>query len=247
MLPSIYDEYSLSARVRPALLALLSPTIFLYIGFPQLYSLLAGAISIFVVFGLVTALAHFSRTQGKTAEKKLIGAWGGKPSTILLRHSDDHIDPTTKCRYHDFLSNSIEGWCAPTEESEMTDPQTADQMYDSAVRWLLEYTRDRKKFSLLFKENCSYGFRRNCYGIKRFSVLLALVPAIVIIVGPHIQDTAIASASDILKMVSIGFSVLLFVWWAFVVRSGWVRDAANSYAERLLASCEKDIRTHQSH
>jgi hypothetical protein len=34
----------------------------------------------------------------------------------------------------------------------------------------------RNNTPLLFKENISYGFRRNCYGIKWLSVILALLP-----------------------------------------------------------------------
>lgn len=134
MLSSIFDEYSLNARVRPALLALLPPTIFVYLAFPQLYSLLAGGLSIFVVFGLVTALAHYSRSKGKAVEKELYSRWGGKPTTIMLRSADDRIDSITKRRYYEFLSNKIDGWSAPTLKDESSDPSKADEHYESAVR-----------------------------------------------------------------------------------------------------------------
>ena len=153
MLSSLFDEYSLNARVRPALLALLSLTVFLYLAFPQLYNVLAGAISIFVVFGLVTALAHYCRSAGRSIENKLFSDWGGKPTTTLLRHRDTHIDPITRGRYHEFLAKKVNKWVSPTTEEELNDPHKADQAYDSAVRWLLEYTRDQKRYPLLFKEN----------------------------------------------------------------------------------------------
>jgi hypothetical protein len=243
MLSNLFDEYSLNARVRPALLALLSPTIFSYLAFPPLYNIIAGAISIFVVFGLVTTLAHLSRSAGRAAEKKLFSAWGGKPTTIMLRHNDVDIDPITKTRYHAFLSERIDRWVAPTEENELNDPRKADQLYNSAVRWLLEYTRDKKRYPILFKENISYGFRRNCYGIKWLAVILALMPTIVVAVDLHIQNVSIVSVGNLTTWVSICFSVFLFTWWAFVVRAEWVRDAAKAYALRLLAACETDGRT----
>lgn len=242
MLSSLFDEYSLNARVRPALLAILSPTVFFYLAFPQLYKHLAGAMSIFVVFGLVTALAHFSRSMGKAAEKRLFSVWQGKPTTLILRHADDQIDAITKRRYRAFLTENIDGWVAPTQDEEFNDPRASDQSYESAVRWLLEYTRDQKRYTILFKENISYGFRRNCYGIKWVAVALTLIPIMVFIADWRIQDVALVNAGELTKLVSVCLSVFLFTWWAFVVKADWVRDAANAYAVRLLASCENNER-----
>jgi hypothetical protein len=129
MLSSLFDEYSLNARVRPSLLALLPLVAFLYLVFPQLYGVLAGAVGIFVVFGLVTVLAHFSRSAGKTAEQGLFTDWGGRPSTIMLRHRDTFLDSVTKSRYHRFLAKNIDGWVAPSAEEELNDPQMADERY----------------------------------------------------------------------------------------------------------------------
>lgn len=123
MLSSIFDEYSLNARVRPALLALLSLTAFLYLAFPKLYTTLAGSVSIFVFFGLVTAIAHYCRDAGRNVESKLFLAWGGKPTTILLRHRDAYLDPITKNRYHEFLTRNIDQWVAPCAEDELNNPQ----------------------------------------------------------------------------------------------------------------------------
>ena len=132
---------------------------------------------------------------------------------------------------------------APTEEDELNDPRKADQLYDSAVRWLLEYTRDKKRYSILFKENIGYGLRRNCYGIKWLAVILALMPAIVVVFDLLVQNVSIVNVDELTTWVSICISVVLSIWWAFVVRAEWVRDAAKAYAIRLLAACEADGRT----
>jgi len=242
-LSSLFDEYSLNARVRPALLAILSPTVFVYLLFPQLYNLLAGAISIFIVFGMVTALGHFSRSFGKTAEGRLFSSWGGKPTTSLLRHSDNHIDSITKRRYHKFLTERIDGWVPPTEEEELNDPRASDQSYDSAVKWLIEYTRNQKQYSILFKENISYGFRRNCYGIKWFAIVLTLLPIMVLIADLCIQSVSIADIGDLKTLVYICLSLVLTAWWALIVKADWVKEAANAYSVRLLASCENNEHT----
>lgn len=243
MLSSLFDEYSLNARVRPALLALLSLTVFFYLAFPQLYNALAGAVSIFVVFGLVTALAHYCRSAGRNLENKLFSAWGGKPTTSLLRHRDTHIDSITKNRYHEFLTRNIVKLVAPSAEDELNNPQKADQAYDSAVRWLLEYTRDQKRYPILFKENISYGFRRNCYGIKWLAVMLTLVPIVAVVVDYFVVTKTVVDVGEPSVWLSICLSMILSCWWVFVVRESWVRDAATAYAIRLLAACETDGRT----
>ena len=104
-------------------------------------------------------------------------------------------------------------------------------------------TRDKKQYPILFKENISYGFRRNSYGIKWLAVILALLPIIVVVVDLLVKNVSIVNVDELTTWVSICFSVVLFIWWAFVVRVEWVKDAATAYAVRLLASCETDGRT----
>ena len=89
-----------------------------------------------------------------------------------MTHGDRNIDRLTKVRYHAFLSDRIDGWSAPSQVDEAQDPVTAELVYDSAVRWLREMTRDRKRYGLVFKENVSYGFRRNLYGLILLGSLL---------------------------------------------------------------------------
>lgn len=238
MLSDLFDEYSLNARVRPALLALLPLVAFTYLSFPQLYGVLAGAASLFVVFGLITLFSHFCRSAGKSAEQRLFKKWGGKPTTVLLRHQDTYLEAITKERYHKFLAKNIDGWVAPSTEEENIDPIQSDKKYDSAVRWLLEFARDKKTYSLLFKENINYGFRRNCYGIKWLAVVLAILPLAVIISGIYLDSISTFNIDAPTTLISIGLSVLLLCWWILVVRQSWVRDAANAYAIRLLAACE---------
>lgn len=37
---------------------------------------------------------------------------------------------------------------------------------------------------------------------------------------------------------SLIFSIVMLIWWLVVVSDAWVKDAAESYALRLLAVCE---------
>lgn len=238
MLSNIFDEYSLNARVRPSLLALLPLIVATYVSFPVLYDIVATLLSIIVACGLITALAYFSRHQGRNTEKKLFSLRGGKPTTLILRHLDDTLDEHTKARYHKYLSEEIHEWSAPTIEDEQQNQDAADKLYDSAVRWLLEKTRDTKKYRLLFNENISYGFRRNARGIKWFGIACTFTAILLAISSIYPDTDYLDFRKYALELSSLIFSILMLIWWLIVVSYSWVRDAADSYALRLLAACE---------
>ena len=238
MLSNLFDEYSLNARVRPSLLALLPLIIATYVSLPVLYNIVATLFSIIVACGFVTALAHYSRHQGRKTEKRLFSLWGGKPTTIILRHLDDTLDWHTKTRYHKYLSKEINEWSAPTIEDEQQSPDIADKLYDSAIRWLLEKTRDTKKYRLLFIENISYGFRRNARGIKWFGMACSGIAIILILANLYPSEDYLKIKKYSLEYSSLIFSIVMLIWWLVVVSDAWVKDAAESYALRLLAVCE---------
>lgn len=238
MLSELFDEYSLGARVRPALLGILPLVLTTYILAPAFYNVAVSMFSISVTCGLITALSHYSRFKGRETEKRLFRLWNGKPTTILLRHTDDTIDSHTKARYHNYLSEKITGWVAPSIDDERSDLFNADKYYDSAVRWLLEKTRDRKKYRLLFKENILYGFRRNVRGIKWLGVITSLVSIFLISSSLFLGYESLDLQKHSVEFGMGVLSILMLLWWAFVVTDEWVKDAAESYALRLLTSCE---------
>jgi hypothetical protein len=93
----------------------------------------------------------------------------------LLRHRDKTIEAVTKRRYHSFLAAKIKE-AFPDKDQEAKNPEAADEVYQSGVRWLLNHTRpeDAKQFALLFRENIVYGFRRNALGTKPFGLVIAI-------------------------------------------------------------------------
>ncbi|MEO8274487.1 MAG: hypothetical protein ABI620_10510, partial [Chloroflexota bacterium] len=83
-----------------------------------------------------------SREMGRRLEPNLFEAWGGKPSTQLLRHRNSTIDSVTKKRYHTFLATKI-NTAFPDEAQEKANPIAADEVYQSAIRWLLNSENSR--------------------------------------------------------------------------------------------------------
>ena len=173
------------------------------------------------------------RDNGKKKEPNLHKFFGGKPSIQILRHSNNYIDIVTKERYHKLLANKIDGLQIPTKEQEANDTNYADQVYESCVKFLISKSRDTTKFNLLFKENISYGFRRNLWGMKLWALLILLC-----CIGLHIYfATNYITVFDKYSQKEIGLLSFLLVttlFWFFIVTRNWIRITSFAYAERLL-------------
>ena len=241
----VADPYDRQARLYPALLALAPAILTVSCLYGAHASLLSSGAAIVVSCGMMFWLANLARDRGKTLEPALFAAWGGKPSVQLLRHRDSRIDAVTKQRYHAKLSAKMRVEI-PTQELEARDPAQADAVYESATKWLLERTRDTRCFALLFKENISYGFRRNMLGLKPYGTGLAVAALIWSLIASGVAQTHDLSASSLFRisdippnhLMAIAGSGLILLMWLGGTTKERVRIVAFAYAERLLAACE---------
>ena len=241
-LSKIANSYERKARLYPALLALIPPIVLAACTYGVAPKREDGLIGFLATFGALHLVSSIVRELGKRRENSLYELWGGKPSTQLLRHRDNTIDPVTKSRYHNFLAKSI-SVNFPSPADEEANPIAADHVYQSGVKWLLEKTRDSKKFDLLFQENISYGFRRNCFGLKHISIAIA-VSSILWPFFSHgifsmsgVNLDALSSVSKP-ELWSLAVSTTMLFVWFFFFTSQTVKMAAFTYAEMLLRSCE---------
>ena len=238
-LNSFFDKYSLQARVWPALLVLFPLLVTLIVWVPRVYELAVGLSGLALASGAILLLANIARSMGRRVEPSLFEEWKGKPTTLWLSHADGNLDDRTKARYHKFLSEHVDDWTAPSPEEELKDPDAAAAAYDSATRWLREKTRNQEKFGLVFKENVSYGFRRNLFGLKKVGL------AISVLCGIGNSWALCAGSLDGEKLshpegfASLILSLLMILAWTFIIRPRWVRDSADGYARALLATCDQ--------
>jgi hypothetical protein len=94
-LSKLFDSYSRQARLFPGLLTLF-PIILRAIALsPRLVTSSWGAtlVTVGTSCGLLFGLSVLSRSRGKTVEKRLLAEWGGWPTTIWLRHREEHLPP----------------------------------------------------------------------------------------------------------------------------------------------------------
>lgn len=243
----VTDPYERPARLYPALLALLPLLSLLLLHYGPKATAMTAAVTLAVSCGGLYLTTNLCRELGKRLEEKLYKGWGGKPTTQLLRHRDKTIEGVTKRRYHSFLAVKIKE-TFPDKNQEAKNPEAADEVYQSGVRWLLNHTRpaDSDKFELLSKENVTYGFRRNALAMKPVgltisigSILWILASENVLLVsGRRLIDLGTLWRLPDTASASLLLSAAMVMAWVFFFTVTSVRTAAFTYAETLLRACD---------
>ena len=87
----------------------------------------------------------------------------------------------------------------------------------------------------MFDEHCSYGFRRNLWGLKGVGVALGIV-GVAVTLGLLVAHGTLGIEVDVPRVVAATvLSAALLLCWSFWITESWVRIPAEAYAERLLA------------
>jgi hypothetical protein len=72
----------------------------------------------------------------------------------------------------------LTGQKIPSVDEENATPDIVDQTYEVYAKSLIAKTRNRSEFSLIFEENCNYGFRRNLLGMKTVGIIISALSMI---------------------------------------------------------------------
>ena len=242
ILQSLLDPYERKARATPVLWCALPLFVLVAPLAPEVGTMWATVGGLFLYCGGATVLAQIGRDRGKNQEPLLYESWGGKPSVAMLRHRDSRLDPATKTRYRAFLDRVVPGLTLASPEQERRCPEEAEAGYEGANSWLLAQTRDHERFGLLFRENINYGFRRNVWALKPWAFTLEGVAFFVVGIGAFGswagESTTIVQDIGVEWRASLVLIVMHTLFFTFKVRRGWVRLAAEAYAQQLLAACD---------
>lgn len=235
---NLLDRYEWQARLFPVLIVIAPIVLSILIWFPETRTKYNSVISLLGTFGLMHLIARISRNLGKSKENSLYKLWGGAPTTQILRHKDETLDSITKKRYHKFLENNINGLKLPTVEDEEKNPNEADKAYQSAVKWLREKTRDKKKYYLIFQENIHYGFSRNLWAFKTYAIIINIINIIMNFVGIYLTYKFDIINVKLEIWVSIIVAILFLLIWITFINKKSVRLSAYAYARVLISVCE---------
>lgn len=250
-----FDDYNRKARLTPALFVSLPIALAAIAIFPDNVWFWGGGLGLLAWFGVLRFLAQRARDMGKSKEEELYSSWGGKPTTYALRHRTTQ-NKVELARFHRKL-NELTSQQMPTPSEELDDPDLADQTYETCVKFLLAKTRDHSKFSLLYEENCNYGYRRNLFGMKPLGIITSSVGILFLgaqcafAIGLPNLITTWQRGNSIQTFLNLQFSncapltlaffvvnIFLCIAWLRWINPDWVKNAADAYAARLLESCE---------
>jgi hypothetical protein len=233
----VFDAYSLRARLFPAIVAAAPALAALALLISWRSFDLSTIVATLALTVLLSALADLTRRRGRAIERALFDKQGGKPSIVMFRRGDATIEEGSKERYRRFLGTKL-GIAVPTRPQEEDDQKSADSFYEQCGVWLRNNTRDTKKFSLLFNENVTYGFRRNLLGVKW--VALGLNSFVVCICLAILWRGNWAWGGELQNRVAVVLIVAAAhaVYVLTVVNRAAVWDAATAYGRELILSCE---------
>jgi hypothetical protein len=229
-------EYVTRARLAPAATAV-GPIVLLAValGIP-----LDAWNQVWPVFGfaILVVAVEMGRDSGKRLEPGLWETWGGAPTTALLRYRGSTNAEMT-AMWHSDVSKAT-GIELPSADEEVNDPDAADLVYATATARVISLTRDSKKFPILFAENVSYGFRRNCLGLRSLAIVVCVLTLGSVLAATGYRVSSHETSALPSLMVPTVVALVALVWWWRVVRPDWVRGAADSYARRLMEAAGQD-------
>lgn len=156
----------------------------------------------------------------------------------LLMLRDEHVDCHTKQRYHALLARKLKS-PFPTSQEESASPAQADEIYRAGVKWLLGKTRDKKRFALLFKENVSYGFHRNGFGLRWIGLLIGVVSMAWLVMANAAYSGQAWVSIPASQVVTLGVVIAMILAWLFYFTEGRVKQAAFAYADMLLRTSDE--------
>jgi len=229
------DFYKLYARVLPVYIVLLPGGI--AAKFWLANSSILGSVVALIGGPLCLAFlaAEMGRDAGHRKQRDLWERWGGSPSVQRLRHRNAEVNPVVRTRLHRKLLKLVPDVTLPTAAEESADPLAADHAYDACVQVLIARTRDTRRFRLLYKENVSYGFRRNLWGLKPVGLMLAVLGTVA---TSLFAWRALPNLAPDIPAALITHAGLILFWLVIVTRE-WVRVPADAYASRLFEACDE--------
>jgi hypothetical protein len=237
-LKKIFDDFTFHARVMPVLIVLI-PVFALGVA----KGILDGELwkNTWITLVLVAFLSLASRVAreiGKSYEEKMFKKLGGKPTTILLRYSNEIIDNLSKTRYHQKLNETITDLNLPINKR--SESGKSDDKYDSAINWLRNYANtNRDKEYRVYQELKEYNFWRNLYGLKLIAFSMYLLIAI-----REVYIMEVFSFSELLlqpfpKYIAFLIMVISTILIFLFVSKNTVKRKAFDYAKALVEVCER--------
>ncbi len=225
------DGYSIQARLTPVLISVLPLLVLGAVALPGL-AVSERVLVLALMAALCPLFDQLGRIRGRRSQSMRFEAWGGRPTTQMLRWRGSE-SLVIQAHRHEVIER-VTGTLLPTAAEEEADPAAADQAYEAAVRVLRTLTAE---FRLVQAENRNYGFRRNLYGLRPWGYLSILISFLILGMWAWLSPSAARQLPVLGILVGVNLAQLAF--WVAVVGEPWVREAAWTYAECLIDQVDR--------
>jgi hypothetical protein len=230
------DSYDVQARFAPVAFTIF-PLLLLAIGVVPAFGetrFASGTVAGLVILALPFVATRIARSAGRARQNALYRAWGGMPTTAMLRYRDTRLNPQTKRIFRQRLGRLGADFLIPDEEEERRDPDAADVKIGAAMDEIRRRAKEQDIKSV-HRENINYGTARNSYGLKPSGLTLCIVSlaALALIVSLR-GGFAPTPLEIVLALVITGIAAV----WTFVCTAQNVRHHAEAYAQALFEAIE---------
>lgn len=225
---ALLSTYDRKARLIPGLLGVAPVTVTIAtLGLKQ-FPAVAAVLAFASVAGGGYLLAVLVANFGRRAQAGLWDAWGGRPTTQLLRTRQESDNPTQRDIWRKALTRHT-GVRLLSPAKEAADPAAADHAIEAAINQVLHYGQD-SRFPVLLSENAQYGLERNLYGFRWVGRLIAGL-CIAGLAAAMIWTQWAPRAAEVSGMVIVG---LLLLVWLLTPSASRTKDAGFRYATQLM-------------
>lgn len=222
-----FDTYSFRARFIPVVIVFLPLGLSLGRYLPTgtvTHDLLGGTLGAIAIAFLLSQIA---RDAGRKKQPELFHTWGGTPSVLMLGYRTTTLPPLFLKEVHQKLTQLSSSLIFPSGcEDEEADPSQYEPSFEAGSEMIRERLRDQK---MVNKENISYGFRRNLWGMKRMAIALMLLSFSINGIQLWI-DYKSDSSFSFPMFIPLIVNCILSTIWIFVVNPQWVKQMAFAYA-----------------
>jgi len=230
------DSYDLQARHAPVVFAAL-PIILVAIALmPELgqTKFQAGSIALLLLTALGFVATRLARSAGRSRQARLYAAWGGQPTTAMLRSGDPRLNSQTKMIYRERLRRLGPMFPIPTEDEERADSQGFDVKIGAAMDEVRRRAKERG-IKRVHRENINYGAARSAYGLKPYGLGACLVAAAALTLAIYERGSFALSPLDIAVVMAI---TVIAAIWSLACTADRVRHHAEAYALELFEAIE---------
>lgn len=233
------SAYERRARLVPGLLAVAPVTITVITLGLKAYPAVALSLGVLTAAGGAYLLSVIVGNAGRRIQDDIFKAWGGRPTTQLLRTRNSDVNPAQREIWRTAIEAAT-GVKLLSKRRELSDPAMADYTIEAATDQMRHLTDD-ERFPRVAAENAAYGFERNLWGFRWFGRSIAFL-CLLVTAGFFLLPQTDRGVTPEALVIGIVIDGILLAIWIGLPSSKRAREAGLRYAQQLMQAVTQQQR-----